>query len=1309
MATLVLAGAGAAIGSSIGGSVLGLSSVVIGQAVGAMVGRAIDNRLMGDGAEAVETGKVDRLRINGVSEGAPVGLVFGRFRTGGQVIWASKVSEHRHITAGDTTGGGKGQPSRAQSTTTTYTYSVSLAVALCEGEISQVGRIWADGEEIRPKSLNMRVYRGDEDQLPDPTISVDLGAGKTPAFRGTAYVVIENLDLTRFNNRIPVLNFEVFRPEQPNQVEGVARGTKAVAMIPGSGEYALATERVHFGGAPGRRVPANVNTPSGKPDFLTSLDMLTGELPNCEAVSLVVSWFGSDLRASACRVRPKVDHHGADGMEMPWRVSGLGRSAVPVVTLDGGKPAYGGTPSDQSVVQAINALKARGQSVTFYPFILMDQPAGNTRTDPYSGADNQPAFPWRGRITTSVAPGRDNSPDGTAAAEAEVADFFGNAGRNQFSASNGSVTYTGPNEYSYRRFILHYAHLCKQAGGVDAFLIGSELRGVTQIRGAGGSFPAVEALRQLAADVQAILGPSTKISYAADWSEYFGYHPQDGSGDVYFHLDALWADPNIDFVGIDNYMPLSDWRDGEDHADAHWGAIYNLDYLKANVQGGEGYDWYYPTEEARNLQLRAPIADGVHNEPWVFRYKDIRSWWESYHFNRIGGVRAEHETDWQPGSKPIWFTEIGCAAIDKGTNEPNKFVDAKSSESALPRYSMGLRDDFIQAQYLRALREYWGDPANNPTDAQTGVTMIDMNRAHVWAWDARPFPWFPNNRGLWGDWPNYARGHWLNGRATMPTLEAVVQEICARSGVTNIDTSRLYGSLHGYMVTDVTDARAALQPLMTAYGFEAAEREGVLSFFSRYGYPDADLDPTRLAVSSDLEGDLELSRAPEADMTGRVRLTYAEAGAEYETRAAEAVFPDEDTHGVATTEMPLVLTGAEATAMTERWLAQARVSQDRARFALPPSDMSCRAGDVVRIDTESGEASFRIDRIEQAELQIVQAVRVEPGVFKPAQGVDQPISLAGFSPVVPVVPIWLDLPLLTGTEVPHAPHLAIAADPWPGSVAVYSSGTDNGYALNSIIDAPVRLGVTETILPYARPGVVDRGPVLRVRMARGTISSSGEEAMLNGSNVAVIGLDGPDGWEVFQFSEAVLVEEDVYEISGRLRGQAGSDPFIPDTWEAGATVVFLDSAVTQLDLALSARGLERNYRIGPASEPLDDESFTHQVVTTEGVGLRPYRPVHLTAHWSGGDAVFDWVRRTRIDGDSWQGVDVPLGEDVEQYLVKIIHAGEVVREETVNSPTWRYEAATQLADGVIAPFKVDVAQVSQSFGPGPSARITVTA
>ena len=233
-------------------------------------------------------------------------------------------------------------------------------------------------------------------------------------------------------------------------------------------------------------------------------------------------------------------------------------------------------PADFAVVQAIQELKARGLRVTFYPFILMDVPADNDLPDPYSdhaAETGQPTFPWRGRITCSPAAGYAGSVDKTAAAGSQVAALFGSAQPSDFAVSGESVSWTGPSgDWGLRRMILHYAHLCAAAGGVDAFLIGSEMRGLTTIRDGAASYPAVAAFRDLLADVRGILGPGTELSYAADWSEYFGHHPADGTGDVFFHLDPLWADADTDFVGIDNYMPLSDWRDGYEHLDAVAGA-----------------------------------------------------------------------------------------------------------------------------------------------------------------------------------------------------------------------------------------------------------------------------------------------------------------------------------------------------------------------------------------------------------------------------------------------------------------------------------------------------------------------------------------------------------------------------------------------------------------------------------------------------------------------------------------------------------------------------------------------------------------
>jgi hypothetical protein len=101
---------------------------------------------------------------------------------------------------------------------------------------------------------------------------------------------------------------------------------QAVALMPGTGEYALATTPVHYSFGPGQARTANMNSPSGMADFPTALEQLTGELPGCKAASLIVSWFGDDLRCGACSLRPKVEQVQFDGVGQPWRAGGIGRA-----------------------------------------------------------------------------------------------------------------------------------------------------------------------------------------------------------------------------------------------------------------------------------------------------------------------------------------------------------------------------------------------------------------------------------------------------------------------------------------------------------------------------------------------------------------------------------------------------------------------------------------------------------------------------------------------------------------------------------------------------------------------------------------------------------------------------------------------------------------------------------------------------------------------------------------------------------------------------------------------------------------------
>jgi hypothetical protein len=249
--------------------------------------------------------------------------------------------------------------------------------------------------------------------------------------------------------------------------------------------------------------------------------------------------------------------------------------------------------------------------------------------------------------------------------------------------------------------------------------------------------------------------------------------------------------------------------------------------------------------------------------------------------------------------------------------------------------------------------------------------------------------------------------------------------------------------------------------------------------------------------------------------------------------------------------------------------------------------------------------------------------------------------------------------------------------------------------------------VTLGDLAAARPGIWDRGPALRVRLGRGTLASAAEAAVLAGANALAIGDGGAGLWEVVQFRDAVPVAAGVWDISMRLRGQAGTDGVMPPVWPAGSTVVLLDGAARQIAFASAERGLARNYRIGVAARGIDDQSTIRRIESFAGVGLRPYAPAHLRLRRGGEALHFGWIRRTRIDGDGWAAEEVPLGEAAEAYRLRVVKDGAILRQETVATPAWSYPAATRAADGAAGRWRFEVAQMSDRFGPGPFTGIAI--
>lgn len=1239
MAQVVLGGLGSAIGGG------------VGQAIGAALGGVVGRGLLGLLSPERQRGpRLETLRLQSTAEGAPMACVFGRARVTGQMIWAARFLEQRRKS-----GGGKGGGATVE-----FGYSLSFAVALCEGPIDGIGRIWADGQLLDQTGISLRVYRGTEDQTPDPLI--EAVEGTAPAYRGTAYVVFEDLALGAFGNRAPQLSFEVFR--RPGG-DGLEERIEGVCLIPGAGEFVLATEPVFRREGLTVTTVENMHSGDGRTDLIVSLDQLSVQCPNLKRVSVVIGWFGDDLRAGHCRVMPGVERRDKPTEPQVWSVAGLERADAHLISQIDGRPAYGGTPSDASVRQAIAALQARGWAVTLYPFVFMDVPPDNALPDPY-GSARQAAYPWRGRVKG------EDGPD----ASAGIAAMFG-----------------GPEDRGLRRMVLHYAALAAETG-CAGLLIGSEMRGLTWTRDAVGAYPAVAQLRTLATECRAVVGPEISLSYAADWSEYAGHRPEDGSGDVLFHLDPLWADPAIDYVGIDWYPPLGDWRSGEGGVDSvAFSGPDDPAYLAAQVAGGEGFDWFYAGPAERAAQVRTPIDDQAHGEDWVFRIKDLKGWWANAHHDRPGGVRGPVPTAWVPGMKPIRLTEFGCPAVDRGGNAPNLFQDPKSSESFLPPFSNGERDNRMQRRAIEAVLGHFADPTHNPVSSVYGAPMVAG--ADVWCWDARPFPAFPALESVWADASAWQTGHWLNGRLSGDT-QALLAAILRRGGLEDeaFAVGEPSGSVEGFVIDRPMRTRDALEPLLQALAMTAAERGGAVHLIGQEP-PAATLDFEGLAIR-DTPGPAR-SRALELRPES-ARVRYIDEGADYQTGSSTARAETEASGGGVHADLPAVCGAGLAGALAQRLLEGE--GADRLTVALGPLDtLRLEPGDTVACGADG--RGWRVERLVLDEMPsarlIPQRSRTSADEL-PVRWRLQPGSDVSGAPFVAI----LDLPPLPGEDADEQPIAAVSADPWR-AMAIHVGASADSLTLRGLISAPFTVGQLTAVLEPGVPNRWNEAQNLLVRLEGPAPATVAELAVLGGANLAAV--QTAAGWEVLQFRQAELVGADIWRLSGLLRGQQGTEMEMAAGAGVGATLVLLAPGTGRFPMAIAERGLPRTARIGPDGLPPGLSRFSEVSFTAQGVHGRPWSPCRLNVRATGEGLLITWLPRARLGGDVWDREPIPV--DPALYRTRICVDGLDRRVLQSETETVLYPAANlveDFPDGPDPAANVHVSQFGATFGWGVEAQ-----
>jgi len=316
MASIILGAVGAGIGSAFGGP----AGARLGFSIGATLGGFLDTPK----AQNSESGKLDDLKVTASAYGTAIPQIWGGMATGGNIIWATNLKEHKHKQKQGGKGGGG-------ATSTTYTYSVSLAVLVCAGRPGlTVSRIQANDLVIweAGKSSNVitpRFYDGSQTAA-DPLIqSIE---GTAPCYAGLNLFVLEDLDLSKFGNSIPQLKIETAQG-------GVTVGSvlSDVSLLAGltaaDFDFSAATKPV-AGFIINNRTAARDSLKPLLSWALTDLVETGGAMtavPRGGAPVLTVSL--DDLGASTSGAADLLTESRTQDVELPWRVDCKYFSAQP--------------------------------------------------------------------------------------------------------------------------------------------------------------------------------------------------------------------------------------------------------------------------------------------------------------------------------------------------------------------------------------------------------------------------------------------------------------------------------------------------------------------------------------------------------------------------------------------------------------------------------------------------------------------------------------------------------------------------------------------------------------------------------------------------------------------------------------------------------------------------------------------------------------------------------------------------------------------------------------------------------------------
>ncbi|WP_264736408.1 glycoside hydrolase/phage tail family protein [Wolbachia endosymbiont (group A) of Rhinocyllus conicus] len=647
----------------------------------------------------------------------------------------------------------------------------------------------------------------------------------------------------------------------------------------------------------------------------------------------------------------------------------------------------------------------------------------------------------------------------------------------------------------YNKFIEHYASIAKQTK-VEGFIIGSEFVELTKIRDEKGNYPAVAELVKLAKRIKLDLGKEVTVTYAADWSEYHSY-------DGWYNMDELWSSQYIDVVGIDAYFPLTDGPEPP------FG--YSAEDVMGGWSSGVGYDYFYDYSKSEPEKVK-------YNDS-RYAWKNIEKWWSETHINPGGS-----KTKWQPKMKKIWFTEYGFPSMNGCTNEPNVFVDKGSIESKYPRYSNGEVSFLSQKIAIEGTLKKW-----------QSSEMVE--KMFLWAWDARPFPYFPNLCDMWTDCHNWQTGHWIQGKLSQLNISDVLSDLLQKAGLKSdqFDTGGVKGLLSGYVINDQQPVRSIIKMLQSCYFFDVVEQGSKLKFVQK-GRGVTTVMPIGETVFSN---NSKLVNISQLDLNNKVNVVYFNRNFGYPIDVKYAELPKQGT--AATVEIPLIMEEGEAQNIAEVLLYSSWQERNIYNFKLPIKYAWLAPSDVITILDGEKKHTVRIikTKFESMSIQVI-GVGYDHSIYKLSFPSTRSLMLKEYPPshISKTIIEMIDLPHVKGNSASFT--LINEEKNWKGAT-LFISYNDKDYK-------PIASTNKQSTYGYVMEST-DEGLVIVLRF--------GKLLGIIDSNSALIGK------EIVKFQSTKLIDKNKYKLSNLIRGQEGTKEY---EHTGGEKFTLLDDSIISFEV-----------------------------------------------------------------------------------------------------------------------------------------------